>query len=220
MATTIIIPPGEHVDVKFDECDGMLTVLFGENNIRVEADLPDSAGRRGVIYCEQFGEQFGEPILQPQPEGTRPCLHRNEKNVCTSAARGLGRCKPNQACVWWYSEFGAAAKEDAEPPAPVRAEVRDWASPGFRHRVVAYGEEGPWAGYDDVSLVVTPYGTFISFRHHYPEGTFVRVACVSDPETVPTVDIFEDQPKGFEDQPKGSPPPGGIMADPKRRWPG
>lgn len=50
----IVLSAGERVVVTFEGTDGEITVTFGDGGslVRVEADLPDSSGREGVIYEE------------------------------------------------------------------------------------------------------------------------------------------------------------------------
>lgn len=53
----IQLSPGELIDVTFEGTDGVITVKFdfeGDQKVSVEADLPDSSGREGVIYMEDF----------------------------------------------------------------------------------------------------------------------------------------------------------------------
>lgn len=56
----ILLSPGEKVEIKFAETDGVIEVAFAfnEDSIRVTADMPDSTGRVGVIYEERFGAAY------------------------------------------------------------------------------------------------------------------------------------------------------------------
>lgn len=62
----IVLRQGEKVEVTFADTDGIITVDYDynrENKLTVTTDLPDSSGRQGEIYCENFGEceDFGSP---------------------------------------------------------------------------------------------------------------------------------------------------------------
>lgn len=46
---------GETVTVTFKDSDGEIKVLFGDALIQVSADMPDTQGREGIIYQENFG---------------------------------------------------------------------------------------------------------------------------------------------------------------------
>lgn len=46
------ISQGEKIEVSFKDSDERITVSFLDDRLMVEADLPDSSGREGVIYEE------------------------------------------------------------------------------------------------------------------------------------------------------------------------
>lgn len=48
------LEPGEQVTVTFKDTDGGITVEFREDALLVTADLPDTSGREGEIYREDF----------------------------------------------------------------------------------------------------------------------------------------------------------------------
>jgi len=50
----IELAPGETLVVSLKESDGEFTIKFGEDAVTVEADMPDTQGRTGVIYEEVF----------------------------------------------------------------------------------------------------------------------------------------------------------------------
>jgi hypothetical protein len=50
----LILDKEESVEISFMGGDGEITVRFGPTYIAVVADLPDSKGREGVIYFEDF----------------------------------------------------------------------------------------------------------------------------------------------------------------------
>lgn len=52
----VTLCPGEYVDVTFAETDGTIRVAFLETAIFVNADMPDSTGREGQIYREDFSD--------------------------------------------------------------------------------------------------------------------------------------------------------------------
>lgn len=66
--------------------------------------------------------------------------------------------------------------KDVNSPPAVYAEESN-IKRGFSHRIIAYGDEGPWQGYDESSIVETPYGTFMSFVDTRYGGQ-VRTACL------------------------------------------
>jgi len=65
----IVLNPGEKVEVEFADSDGCITVEFGKNAISVHADLPDAAGREGIIYLEEFGADQIDKIVKKEYEG-------------------------------------------------------------------------------------------------------------------------------------------------------
>lgn len=79
--------PSESVTVTFAESDGEIKVAFCETAIRVEADLPDTEGREGIIYEEIFQTPPDSDIdLKPaaeEPTSSRPALELVSKEVQT-----------------------------------------------------------------------------------------------------------------------------------------
>lgn len=59
---TIEIGQNESVRIKLRETDGEFTVSYGKRVLRVTSDLPDTKGRKGVIYEEQFGKDYDSRI--------------------------------------------------------------------------------------------------------------------------------------------------------------
>jgi hypothetical protein len=53
----LVLKPGERIKVRFANSDGGIDVQFNHNNITVKSDLPDTKGREGVIYREEFGNR-------------------------------------------------------------------------------------------------------------------------------------------------------------------
>jgi hypothetical protein len=54
---TVILAPGQAVAVRFANTDGEFVIAFdcdSSNELTIEADMPDSDGREGVIYREVF----------------------------------------------------------------------------------------------------------------------------------------------------------------------
>lgn len=83
----VMLKPGERVQIQFLESDGELVVEFdvdGDGHLRVLADLPDSSGREGVIYDEDFSrtpleameegpeDEHGDADDVPWPLAKRP----------------------------------------------------------------------------------------------------------------------------------------------------
>lgn len=55
----VTLKPGEKVEIQLFETDGVITVDYDskfDNKLTVEADMPDTNGRQGIIYCEEFGD--------------------------------------------------------------------------------------------------------------------------------------------------------------------
>lgn len=53
----VVMKPGETLLVQLHESDGEIKVEFdvgGDGHFRVTSDLPDTSGRDGVIYDEDF----------------------------------------------------------------------------------------------------------------------------------------------------------------------
>lgn len=50
----IELDPGETITVAFANSDGEIAITFGPQEILVTADLPDTSGRVGEIYREDF----------------------------------------------------------------------------------------------------------------------------------------------------------------------
>jgi hypothetical protein len=48
----IEIGPGEIIEIGLRDTDGVFTVTYGDQEVTVHADLPDSTGRAGIIYSE------------------------------------------------------------------------------------------------------------------------------------------------------------------------
>ena len=53
----VVLEPGEKVKITLRDADGEFTVSYGPSELTVESDLPDTEGRVGVIYNEQFGRK-------------------------------------------------------------------------------------------------------------------------------------------------------------------
>jgi hypothetical protein len=56
-AFRVVLSQGQRVVVEFEGTDGQIEVDFdsrGDKKLEVTADIPDTSGRSGVIYCEDF----------------------------------------------------------------------------------------------------------------------------------------------------------------------
>lgn len=51
----VLLDQFQSVSVRLDGTDGEFTITYAGEELKVEADLPDSSGRQGVIYSEKFG---------------------------------------------------------------------------------------------------------------------------------------------------------------------
>lgn len=61
----VTIQPGQSVSVCFADSDGEITVSYGSripDALTVEADMPDTYGRGGIIYREDFGVPPGDTV--------------------------------------------------------------------------------------------------------------------------------------------------------------
>ena len=71
----IVLNPGEKIEVEFAESDGCITVEFTQTSISVNADMPDTAGREGVIYLEEFGtDQIDKIVKSVYTKASKPSL--------------------------------------------------------------------------------------------------------------------------------------------------
>ena len=52
------IKQGESLTVCLADTDGEFVIKYGKNKLTVKSDLPDSSGREGTIYSENFGDSF------------------------------------------------------------------------------------------------------------------------------------------------------------------
>lgn len=56
-AIHIVLRQGQRVCIEFHETDGEIVVDYdsaGDSKLSVVAELPDSEGRSGLLYCEDF----------------------------------------------------------------------------------------------------------------------------------------------------------------------
>ena len=53
----VTLMEGTQIKVDLHETDGEFDLIWDKTGIRVEANLPDPAGREGVIYYERFGSE-------------------------------------------------------------------------------------------------------------------------------------------------------------------
>ena len=51
----VVLKKGESVDIAFEDADGSLRIGYGHTKVFVKAELPDTQGRQGIIYEENFG---------------------------------------------------------------------------------------------------------------------------------------------------------------------
>jgi hypothetical protein len=71
MAMKCELSPGEKLVVTFEGTDGEITVEFAMDGalVRVSADLPDSTGRKGVIYEERASRDEPCAAMETPVEG-------------------------------------------------------------------------------------------------------------------------------------------------------
>jgi hypothetical protein len=51
----IVLKKGESIDIMLEGADGRFRFTYGYTRVDVRATMPDSQGREGLIYREQFG---------------------------------------------------------------------------------------------------------------------------------------------------------------------
>ena len=92
---TVEIGPGEAVKVVLRDTDGEFVVDYGGDAITVETDMPDSTGRGGVIYREEFGETS----LDVKPNGARRIEESEEEipSPCNAHVRSNPEGRKNMA---------------------------------------------------------------------------------------------------------------------------
>ena len=83
------LEPGEKVAVTLSGTDGVITVSYdgdGDSKLTVHADLPDTSGREGIIYEEDFGsvdfgvkEEDGEVVDSYSDEEWEQVLNSQEE---------------------------------------------------------------------------------------------------------------------------------------------
>lgn len=56
----VVLRPGERVEIELADTDGRFVVAYGRATLRVTSDLPDTKGRKGVIYEERFRYSHNE----------------------------------------------------------------------------------------------------------------------------------------------------------------
>jgi hypothetical protein len=52
----LMLTPGDKIKVTLKDTDGEFTLEYAKNAVRITSDLPDTNGRKGVIYEEKFGK--------------------------------------------------------------------------------------------------------------------------------------------------------------------
>lgn len=63
----VVLDLDESVTIQFKDSDGSFTISFEPNRIIVEAELPDTQGREGIIYEEVFGAGIEtSPVLDTE----------------------------------------------------------------------------------------------------------------------------------------------------------
>ncbi len=78
----IILHPGERLSVQFHETDGEIVVDYdskGDKKLTVETDWPDTQGRAGVIYCEDFNAPLENAPVEVAVYEEQPLPHVSHK---------------------------------------------------------------------------------------------------------------------------------------------
>lgn len=88
----VLCGPGQKILVRLNETDGEFTVFYDtkRGRLTVEADLPDTTGRTGVIYEELFGP------LAPSLGGVR--LPKYEATVAADEEKCDNCQRPRRVC--------------------------------------------------------------------------------------------------------------------------
>lgn len=78
----IQLSPGDRLLVNLEGSDGEFVIVWGKTSLTVEAELPDQAGRVGVIYEETWGpgrlddlDEQVVPAVRVLTEGQREQMH-------------------------------------------------------------------------------------------------------------------------------------------------
>lgn len=64
----IVIGPGESVNITLKDADGQFTVAWTDKELLITANMPDTQGREGIIYREEFG--YDDQTTRRGIEGT------------------------------------------------------------------------------------------------------------------------------------------------------
>lgn len=67
----VTLMPGDVLLVNLHETDGAFTISYdadGNQKLTVHADMPDTEGREGIIYCEDFSQTPEEKLEVAKPE--------------------------------------------------------------------------------------------------------------------------------------------------------
>lgn len=80
----IELAPGEELIVTLQDSDGEFTISFDKDDdkcVKIEADMPDTEGREGVIYCEDFSaspdDKANKPVVEPAKKWTPESIFIN-----------------------------------------------------------------------------------------------------------------------------------------------
>lgn len=88
----VVLMPGQAIVIEFFGTDGEVTVDFnskGDYKLTVHTDMPDTQGREGEIYCEDFepGRRCpacGTPYAEESINGGRCMGLTREGNLCAT----------------------------------------------------------------------------------------------------------------------------------------
>jgi len=83
---TIVMGPGNRIVIGFEDTDGHISIEYGEKALRVIADLPDSSGREGCVYEENFSVDDEHWYADASEEKCGFCgveLSEDESSVCS-----------------------------------------------------------------------------------------------------------------------------------------
>lgn len=121
----VLIAQGETLEISPADSDGTFTISYGDGHLKVEVDMPDTAGREGVIYDEHYLHADGFGSEDTAAEMMAPPIKFGGKHtgpVNCNRARGFlgekgidlpGRCErcgktPDEiadgGCIFWTAE--------------------------------------------------------------------------------------------------------------------
>ncbi len=63
----VVLKPGDTLHVELHETDGYFEIDYGGTALTVYSDLPDTDGRSGVIYSENYAANMADDVKAEEP---------------------------------------------------------------------------------------------------------------------------------------------------------